>query len=99
VYVIGVVEVVGGTMLLLGRGVRLAAIILAGDMVGAIVVSGLGEWETISLTLAPLLLAGGSYLPPTSRSPRDEPSPESSRAAVRRDPALASRSPAQPRSR
>ncbi len=62
VYVIGVIEVVGGAMLLSGRGTRLAALVLAVDMVGAIVVSGIKEGEPISLTLAPLLLIGMLYL-------------------------------------
>jgi putative oxidoreductase len=62
VYAIGTIEVAGGVMLLLGRGVRLAALVLAGDMVGAIVVSGIKEGEAISLTLAPLLLIGMLYL-------------------------------------
>jgi len=62
VYAIGVIEVVGGAMLILGRGIRLAALVLAGDMVGAIVVSGIKEGEPISLTLAPALLLGMLYL-------------------------------------
>jgi putative oxidoreductase len=62
VYAIGAIEVVGGAMLLLGRGTRLAALVLAGDMVGAIVVSGIKEGEPISLTLAPALLIGMLYL-------------------------------------
>lgn len=56
VYVIGVVEIVGGLMLLFGWLVRPVALVLAGDMVGAIVVSGIKEGEIISLTLAPALL-------------------------------------------
>jgi putative oxidoreductase len=56
VYLVGVVEVVGGLLLVLGLLTRLAAIALAADMVGAIAVSGLGRGEVISLTLAPLLL-------------------------------------------
>ncbi len=62
VYAIGVIEVVGGAMLLLGRGTRLAALVLAGDMAGAIVVSGIKEGEPISLTLAPALLIAMLYL-------------------------------------
>jgi uncharacterized membrane protein YphA (DoxX/SURF4 family) len=62
VYAIGTIEVVGGALLLSGRGVRLAALVLAGDMVGAIVVSGIKEGELISLTLAPALLIGMLYL-------------------------------------
>jgi len=55
-YLIGVLELGGGLLLILGRGVRPAAVLLAGDMVGAIVVSGIGRGERVSLTLAPALL-------------------------------------------
>jgi putative oxidoreductase len=54
--VIGVLELGGGALLLVGLAARLAALFLAGDMVGAIVTSGLLHGETISLTLAPALL-------------------------------------------
>ena len=53
VVVIGVVELVGGLLLIAGVLTRPAALVLAGDMVGAIVVSGLAKGELISLTLAP----------------------------------------------
>ena len=43
-------------MLIAGAGARLAALVLARDMVGAIAVSGIKEGEPISLTLAPALL-------------------------------------------
>jgi putative oxidoreductase len=56
VYLIGAIEVVGGVLLITGVATRLAAVVLAGDMVGAIVVSGIKEGEAISLTLAPALL-------------------------------------------
>lgn len=56
VYLIGVLEITGGLLLAAGLLVRLAAVALAGDMVGAIVVSGLVQGEVISLTLAPALL-------------------------------------------
>jgi putative oxidoreductase len=56
VYAIGAIEVIGGLVLAIGVGARLAALVLAGDMVGAIVVSGIQEGEPISLTLAPALL-------------------------------------------
>lgn len=55
-YAIGVLEIAGGLMLIAGVLVPLAALALAGDMAGAIVVSGLEEGELISLTLAPALL-------------------------------------------
>jgi putative oxidoreductase len=57
VYVIGVVELVGGVLLILGLATRPAAVVLAGDMVGAIIVSGIGLGELVSLTLAPAELA------------------------------------------
>lgn len=53
VVVIGVVEMVGGLLLILGLATRPAALVLAGDMVGAIIVSGIALGEPISLTLAP----------------------------------------------
>jgi putative oxidoreductase len=56
VFVIGVVELVGGVLLIAGRFVRPAALVLAADMVGAIIVSGIVKGEPISLTLAPALL-------------------------------------------
>jgi uncharacterized membrane protein YphA (DoxX/SURF4 family) len=56
VYCIGVLEIVGGLLLASGVLVRVAALALAADMVGAIIVSGLGHGEAISLTLAPALL-------------------------------------------
>ena len=56
VYLVGAIEVVGGAALLTGIGVRLAAPVLAADMVGAIAVSGVAKGEWISLTLAPVLL-------------------------------------------
>src|SRR5271167_2480666 len=62
VYGIGVVEIVGGALLALGLLVRPAAVVLAGDMVGAIVVSGIGRGESVSLTLAPALLVAMIFL-------------------------------------
>lgn len=57
VIVIGVVELVGGGLLLAGRWVRPAAAVLAGNMAGAFLVAGVGQGELLpSLTLAPLLL-------------------------------------------
>jgi putative oxidoreductase len=59
---IGVLELVGGVALVLGLGTRLTAVVLAGDMVGAIVVSGLARGEIVSLTLAPVLLLAMLFL-------------------------------------
>jgi uncharacterized membrane protein YphA (DoxX/SURF4 family) len=53
VVVVGVIELVGGALLIAGVLVRPAALILAGNMVGAIIVSGIAKGEPISLTLAP----------------------------------------------
>ncbi len=53
---IGILELVGGLMLLVGLVTRVAAALLATDMVGAVVVSGILHGEVISLTLAPVLL-------------------------------------------
>jgi putative oxidoreductase len=55
--VIGVLELAGGVLLVLGLATRPVALALAADMVGAIVVSGILRGEDVSLTLAPLLLA------------------------------------------
>jgi uncharacterized membrane protein YphA (DoxX/SURF4 family) len=54
--VIGVLETAGGALLLAGRATRIAGVLLIGDMLGAIVVSGILHGETVSLTLAPALL-------------------------------------------
>jgi putative oxidoreductase len=53
VVAIGVIELIGGLLLIAGVFVRPAAVVLAGDMVGAIIVSGIARGESISLTLAP----------------------------------------------
>jgi len=54
---------VGGALLVAGRWLRLAALALAGDMVGAIVVAGIGSGNVVpSLTLAPVLLVAMIYL-------------------------------------
>lgn len=82
--VIGVIELVGGLLLMIGVLTRPAALVLAGDMIGAIVVSGIAKGELVSLTLAPaelivmlVLLWTGSGTralrpsPPLSVSPRN----------------------------
>jgi putative oxidoreductase len=53
VVVVGVIELVGGLLVMIGALTRPAALVLAGDMIGAIVVSGIAKGELISLTLAP----------------------------------------------
>ncbi len=60
VYVVGALEIIGGLLLAAGVLVRVAAVVLAGDMVGAIVVSGVARGEY--LTLAPVLLLAMIFL-------------------------------------
>jgi putative oxidoreductase len=63
VYLIGALEIGGGLLLIAGLATRLVALAMAGNMIGAIVFSGLGEGEVLpSLTLAPLLLAAMLFL-------------------------------------
>lgn len=63
VYGIGVLEVAAGMMLGVGALTRVAAALLAGDMIGAIAVAGIGQGEVVpSLTLAPILLAAMVFL-------------------------------------
>jgi len=83
VVMIGLIELVGGVLVMTGVLTRPAALVLAGDMIGAIVVSGIAKGELVSLTLAPAELMamlvvlwtgpGSRSLrpsPPASRSPR-----------------------------
>lgn len=59
----GVIEIGGGALLLAGRQVRAAALLLAATMAVAVVSSGILEGDVIpSLTLAPALLAASLYL-------------------------------------
>lgn len=59
----GLLELAGGTLLMLRRLVVPAAVVLAGVMVVAITTSGIKEGDVIpSLTVAPALLAGMGYL-------------------------------------
>jgi len=55
-YLVGALELVGGLLLVAGLVTRLAAIALAGDMVGAIVTAGRVEGGALHLGLAPALL-------------------------------------------
>jgi uncharacterized membrane protein YphA (DoxX/SURF4 family) len=54
---IGSLEIIGAFALLSGIALLPAAVALAGDMIGAIVVSGIALGEPVSLTLAPAMLA------------------------------------------
>jgi uncharacterized membrane protein YphA (DoxX/SURF4 family) len=56
-YAIGTLEIVGALALISGIALLPVAVALAGDMVGAIVVSGIALGELVSLTLAPAMLA------------------------------------------
>jgi putative oxidoreductase len=76
VVVIGVIEVAGGALLIAGLFTRPAALILAGDMIGAIVVSGIAKGEVVSLSLAPAELVAMLALlrlGPGAYSLRDSP--------------------------
>jgi putative oxidoreductase len=61
-YAVGVVETVGGVVLLLGLLVRPAALMLAGNMVGVLVVAAPKEHTVINLGLAPVLLVTMLFL-------------------------------------
>ena len=56
VYAVGILEVVGGMLLILGLLVRPTTLVLAGNMVGAIVTAGRIDGGAINLGLAPALL-------------------------------------------
>jgi putative oxidoreductase len=63
VYAIGVLETAGGALLAAGALTRLAALMLAGDMAGAIIVAGIRHGEVVpSLTLAPVVLVAMMFL-------------------------------------
>ena len=55
-YAVGVIELAGGAMLVLGLGTRPAALALACDMLGAITTAGRIEGGPVHLGLAPALL-------------------------------------------
>jgi putative oxidoreductase len=56
-YLVGTLEVVGGLLLVFGLGTRLAALALAGNVVGAIATAGRLDGGPVNLGLAPVLLA------------------------------------------
>jgi putative oxidoreductase len=56
-YLVGCLELAAGLMLVAGVATRLAALALAGDMVGAIATAGRLEGGPVHLGLAPVLLA------------------------------------------
>jgi putative oxidoreductase len=85
VVVIGLVELVGGLFLMAGFLTRPAALVLAGDMAGAIVVSGIARGEIISLTLAPAELVAMLVLLWTgsgARAVRPSPPPRFRRSRI-----------------
>jgi len=62
VYLVGVVELVGGILLVVGLFTRLAALILAANMVGAIATAGRVDGGSFHLGVAPTLLVAMLFL-------------------------------------
>ncbi|HEY7104968.1 MAG TPA: DoxX family protein [Acidimicrobiia bacterium] len=62
VYVVGVVELLCGLLLLVGLFTRLAALLLACNMVGAIATAGLQEGGSFNLGVAPAMLVAMLFL-------------------------------------
>ena len=62
VYVVGIVELVGGLLLVVGLFTRIAALFLAADMVGAIATAGVMEGGSFNLGVAPALLVAMLFL-------------------------------------
>jgi putative oxidoreductase len=56
VIVVGIIELLGGVALIVGLGTRIAAAVLATNMVGAIATAGRVEGGTFNLGVAPLML-------------------------------------------
>ena len=62
VYLVGVVELIGGFLLVVGLFTRLAAVILALNMVGAIATAGRVDGGSFHLGVAPALLVAMLFL-------------------------------------
>ena len=62
VYVVGVVELIGGLLLVVGLFTRLAALLLAVNMVGAIATAGRVDGGSFHLGVAPTLLVAMLFL-------------------------------------
>jgi len=62
VYFIGVIETAGGVLLIIGLATKLAALVLSGDMIGAIATAGVKEGGALNLGLAPTLLTTMLFL-------------------------------------
>jgi putative oxidoreductase len=61
-YAVGALELVCGVLLVLGLTTRLAAVLLAIDMVGAIATAGVKEGGSFNLGVAPAMLVGMLFL-------------------------------------
>jgi putative oxidoreductase len=62
VYIVGVVELVGGLLLVVGLFTRLAALLLAVNMIGAIATAGRVDGGSFHLGVAPTLLVAMLFL-------------------------------------
>ena len=62
VYIVGVVELLGGLLLVIGLFTRLAALILAVNMIGAIATAGRVDGGSFHLGVAPTLLVAMLFL-------------------------------------